>query len=197
MNNILTEKEYQAELLAILRDQNGYTIRKATDFDRRFALDREMLFGFLNDTQPETMEKLRKIHKDRLEDTIVSFINSECTKKRGSLLEVLVDFLGDGLVLDQLERGGLAVLVKLGYLKRDDLARAASRAILGDREEEAVATALVQDQTKELKVDPIALLVLEREGDTLLGGRAEIRGASFAHGNSFKHGRHCLQPIPP
>ena len=89
MNNILTEKEYQAELLAILRDQNGYTIRKATDFDRRFALDREMLFGFLNDTQPETMEKLRKIHKDRLEDTIVSFINSECTKKRGSLLEVL------------------------------------------------------------------------------------------------------------
>ena len=89
MNNILTEKEYQAELLAILRDQNGYTIRKATDFDRRFALDREMLFGFLNDTQPETMQKLRKIHKDRLEDTIVSFINSECTKKRGSLLEVL------------------------------------------------------------------------------------------------------------
>ncbi|MDE6520905.1 MAG: type I restriction endonuclease subunit R, partial [Ruminococcus sp.] len=89
MNNILTEKEYQAELLAILRDQNGYTIRNATDFDRRFALDREMLFDFLNDTQLETMEKLRKIHKERLEDTLVSFINAECTKKKGSLLEVL------------------------------------------------------------------------------------------------------------
>ena len=89
MNNIITEKEYQVELLNTLRDQNGYTIRKATDFDRRFAIDREMLFGFLNDTQPETLEKLRKIHKDRLEDTIVSFINAECTKKRGSLLEVL------------------------------------------------------------------------------------------------------------
>lgn len=89
MNRIESEKDYQAELLGILRDQNGYTIRKATDFDRRFAIDREMLFGFLNDTQPETMEKLRKIHKDRLEDTIVSFINAECTKKRGSLLEVL------------------------------------------------------------------------------------------------------------
>ena len=59
MNDILTEKQYQAELLGILRDQNGYTIRKSTDFDRRFAIDREMLFGFLNDTQPETMEKLR------------------------------------------------------------------------------------------------------------------------------------------
>ena len=89
MNDILTEKQYQAELLNILKNKNGYTIRKAADFDRRFALDREMLFGFLNDTQPETMEKLRKIHKDRLEDTIVSFINAECTKKRGSLLEVL------------------------------------------------------------------------------------------------------------
>ena len=62
MNDILTEKQYQAELLGILRDQNGYTIRKATDFDRRFAIDREMLFGFLNDTQPETMEKLRRYH---------------------------------------------------------------------------------------------------------------------------------------
>ena len=89
MNDILTEKQYQAELLGILRDQNGYTIRKATDFDRRFAIDREMLFGFLNDTQPQTMEKLRKIHKDRLEDTLISFINAECTKKRGSLVEVL------------------------------------------------------------------------------------------------------------
>lgn len=90
MNAILSEKEYQSEILSILRNRNGYTIRNAkTDFDRRFALDREMLFAFLNDTQPETMDKLRKIHKDKLEDTLVSFINGECTKKRGSLLDVL------------------------------------------------------------------------------------------------------------
>ena len=89
MNNILSEKEFQAELLTTLRDQNGFTIRKSANFDRRFAIDREMLFGFLNETQPETMEKLQKIHKDRLEDTLVSFFNTECTKKRGSLIEVL------------------------------------------------------------------------------------------------------------
>lgn len=89
MNRIQSEKDYQAELLGILRNKNGFTIRNAADFDRRFALDREMLFGFLNDTQPETMEKLRKIHKDRLEDTLIGFINTECTKKRGSLIEVL------------------------------------------------------------------------------------------------------------
>ena len=89
MNSILSEKDYQSELLTTLRDQNGFTIRPASAFDRRFALDREMLFGFLNETQPETMEKLRKIHKDRLEDTLISFINAECTKKRGSLIDVL------------------------------------------------------------------------------------------------------------
>ena len=102
MNNILTEKEYQAEILGILRDKNGYIIRKSADFDRRFALDREMLFGFLNDTQPETMEYLRKIHNDKLEDIVISFINSECTKKKGSLLNVLrhgVEISGHSLEL--------------------------------------------------------------------------------------------------
>lgn len=89
MNNILTEKEYQHYIMDRLSQDNGYVIRKATSFDRAFAVDREMLFGFLNDTQPETMEKLRKLHKERTEETIVSFINAECTKKRGSLLEVL------------------------------------------------------------------------------------------------------------
>lgn len=89
MNKIIYEKEYQDELLEILRDRNGFTIRNAANFDRRYAIDREMLFGFLNDTQPETMEKLRKIHKDKLEDTFISFINNECTKKKGSLIEVL------------------------------------------------------------------------------------------------------------
>lgn len=48
-----------------------------------------MLFQFLNATQPDTMEYLRKIYKDDLEDTIVSFINTETTKARGSLIEVL------------------------------------------------------------------------------------------------------------
>lgn len=52
-----------------------------------------MLLGFLNDTQPDTIEKLRKIHKDRLEDTIVSFINAECTKKGAVCLKSSVTVL--------------------------------------------------------------------------------------------------------
>lgn len=89
MNNILSEKDYQNFLLERLSKENGYIIRKASDFDRLFAVDREMLFKFLNDTQPDTMDYLRKIYKDALEDTIVSFINAETTKARGSLIGVL------------------------------------------------------------------------------------------------------------
>ena len=89
MNNILSEKEYQHFIMERLEKDNGYVIRKATSYDRLFAMDREMLFQFLNDTQPEAMDALRKIYKADLEDTIVSFINAEATKARGSLLALL------------------------------------------------------------------------------------------------------------
>ena len=89
MNNILSEKEYQHYIMDRLSEGNGYVIRKAVHFDRHFAMDRELLFQFLWATQPETMDALRKIYKDKLEDTLVGFINAEATKSRGSLLNLL------------------------------------------------------------------------------------------------------------
>lgn len=89
MTNILSEKDYQKFLLARLEQDNGFVVRQASNFDRLFAMDRELLFQFLNDTQPDTMAYLRKIHKDALEDTIAGFINAEATKARGSLIAVL------------------------------------------------------------------------------------------------------------
>lgn len=61
-------------MLNILEKQNGYIIRKANNFDRYFAIDHEMLFDFLTDTQPEVMESLRKIYKERLEETLVTLM---------------------------------------------------------------------------------------------------------------------------
>ncbi|MDE6889719.1 MAG: DEAD/DEAH box helicase family protein [Eubacterium sp.] len=87
--SILTEKEYQKFLLARLEKDNGFVIRKASSYDRYFAVDREMLFEFLDVTQPETMDHLRKIYKADLEETIVNFINAETMKSRGSLIDVL------------------------------------------------------------------------------------------------------------
>ncbi len=89
MNNVLSEKDFQKFLLERLEQDNGFVIRKAGKFDRRFAMDREMLFKFLDDTQPDTMDYLRKIYKADLEDTVVGFINAETTKARGSLVEIL------------------------------------------------------------------------------------------------------------
>ena len=89
MNDILTEKEYQKFILERLHQDNGYVIRDAKNYDRLFAVDREMLFQFLQNTQSEKMETLSKIYKADLQDTIVNYINQEVTKARGSLLDVL------------------------------------------------------------------------------------------------------------
>lgn len=89
MNNILTEKEYQRFIIDRLVKDNSYIERKATSFDRYFAMDRELLFKFLYDTQAEQMQSLEKIYKDDLQETLVNFINSEVTKTRGSLLHIL------------------------------------------------------------------------------------------------------------
>ena len=89
MNDILTEKEYQHYIMDELV-KHGYVIRNAkTDYDRAFAMDRGMLFKFLQNTQPEAMDALTKIYKDKTEDTVISFLNAEMTKERGSLLNVL------------------------------------------------------------------------------------------------------------
>ena len=46
MNNILSEKEYQRYIIERLVSDNGYIERKAVNFDRAFAMDREMLLSF-------------------------------------------------------------------------------------------------------------------------------------------------------
>ena len=88
MNNILSEKEYQHFIMDRLQE-NGYIVRNALSYDRLFAMDREMLFKFLDDTQPKTMEYLRGIYKNDLEETVINFINTHITKARGSLLDAL------------------------------------------------------------------------------------------------------------
>ena len=72
-----------------IKTNNRYFIRKDKDFERLYAMDREMLFEFLNDIQPDEMGALKKIYKQDFEQTIVNYINMEMTKNRGSLLEVL------------------------------------------------------------------------------------------------------------
>lgn len=87
MNNILSEKDYQHFIMDYLKKNNGYIVRKNSDFDRYYAMDKELLFEFLESTQPDQMADLRKIYKSDFEDTIVNYINNKIMET--SLIEVL------------------------------------------------------------------------------------------------------------
>ncbi len=89
MNDILTEKEFQYFIIDYLKTNNGYVIRNSKDYNKQFAIDEEMLFQFLYSTQKVTMDKLEKIYKDKLKETLVSYINNEINKKNSSLINVL------------------------------------------------------------------------------------------------------------
>ena len=88
MNSVLTEKQYQRYILDRLVE-NGYIERKAENYDSAFAIDRELLFRFLYDTQPDKMAALEKIYKDNLRETLVNYINNFITQKNSSLLNAL------------------------------------------------------------------------------------------------------------
>lgn len=89
MNKILTEKQYQRYIIDYLTENNGYIERTDANFDRYFALDKEMLFKFLSETQPDEIAKLRKIYKEKFEETLINVINNQITSSKSSLLETL------------------------------------------------------------------------------------------------------------
>lgn len=89
MNNIMSEKEYQRYIIDELVSRQGYIERRADDYDRLFAMDRGMLFSFLEKTQPDTMDALKKIYKDATYETIVNVINGAIMQKGSSLISVL------------------------------------------------------------------------------------------------------------
>lgn len=88
MNTILTEKEYQAFIIQRLLE-NGYALRSADQYDRLRAMDPDMLFKFLDDTQPKKVAQLKAVFKDNYADTLLNFINTEICKPSRSLIDVL------------------------------------------------------------------------------------------------------------
>ncbi len=88
MNDILTEKEYQDYIISKLVDC-GYEERPANEYDRLFAVNPGALMRFLEKTQPEQIEALRKIHKGNTESVIINSINNAETSKGGSRLDIL------------------------------------------------------------------------------------------------------------
>lgn len=87
MKKILSESQYEDFIVKQLVDNNGYVARTNLDFDRLFALDRELLFKFFETTQSDVLEKLKKIYKDAYHETVINKLNNDIVSK--SLIYVL------------------------------------------------------------------------------------------------------------
>lgn len=86
---VLTEKQYQRYIIDYLVENNGYIERTDANFDRYYAIDKELLLQFLCDTQLDEVIKLKKIYKDKFEETLINVINNQITSSKSSLLETL------------------------------------------------------------------------------------------------------------
>ena len=85
--NVATEKDYQRYIIDHLVQENGYIERKAGNYNRAFAMDTEMLLDFLQRTQPDALDTLRKIYNGATEDTICAAVNQNICQS--SLIETM------------------------------------------------------------------------------------------------------------
>ena len=141
MNDILSEKDFQHFIMERLVRDNGYLIRHATkeggDYDRKFAMDRELFFRFLRKTQSDSLDELRKIYKDKTEETIINTINQEILKKGSSLDTCLrggVD-MGYGITLKLLyTKPGTEFNKELNRLYKENIFSIMEEVYLNDKE---------------------------------------------------------------
>lgn len=86
----LREKEdYQKLILERLEKDNHFRIRPNTAYKPGLAMDTDMLLEFLEATQHDTMEHLRRMYKERTNETVINYINSEINKDSRGLIDVI------------------------------------------------------------------------------------------------------------
>ncbi|MDH5510917.1 MAG: hypothetical protein OEZ32_11270 [Nitrospinota bacterium] len=81
------EKVLQEHLIGQLVAQQGYIERQPEQYDRAFALDRELTLKFVQHTQPDEWAKLETQYKTSAEDEF--FKRLQGSLKSCSTLEVL------------------------------------------------------------------------------------------------------------
>lgn len=72
-----TEKALEAHITQYLCLVNGYVERDKTQYNRIDCADEELLFTFLEDTQPKEVEKLKVIHQENYKQKILYRINQK------------------------------------------------------------------------------------------------------------------------
>lgn len=89
-----TEKGLESHITNYLVDTNSYTQRQSTDYNNVSCLDEDLLFQFLEDTQPKAVEKLMRYHKDLYRQKIIKRLNDRIQSK--GIIEVLRKGIVDG-----------------------------------------------------------------------------------------------------
>jgi type I restriction enzyme R subunit len=87
----IKESGLEALIVKWFVEQNGYEEGKNSDYNRGYAIDETRLFRFLNDTQPDAMDKLGVFKSDVKKNQFLNRLQGEITK-RG-----IVDVLRNGI----------------------------------------------------------------------------------------------------
>src|SRR5690554_5939599 len=94
MTTNIKENGFEKHIVDYLVDSNGYVERPNTHYDNVSCIDEELLFQFLEVTQPKAVEKLKNYHKDLFRQKIVKRLNDQIKQK--GIIEVLRKGIVDG-----------------------------------------------------------------------------------------------------
>lgn len=88
------ENGFEKHIVDHLVNTNGYVLRTSQDYDNVNCVDSELLFQFLDTTQPKAVEKLKRYHKELYQQKILKRINDQIKLK--GIIEVLRKGVVDG-----------------------------------------------------------------------------------------------------
>jgi type I restriction enzyme R subunit len=94
MSTNTTEKGLENHITEYLVNENNYIQRESKNFNATSCVDEEVLFQFLESTQPKAVEKLKTYHKELYQQKIIKRINDQIHAK--GIIEVLRKGIVDG-----------------------------------------------------------------------------------------------------
>ena len=95
------ENGFEKHIVDYLVNSNNYIERANTHYDNINCIDEDLLFQFLDATQPKAVEKLKRYHKDLYQQKIVKRINDQIKQK--GVIEVLRKGIVDGFTGTKLQ----------------------------------------------------------------------------------------------
>lgn len=94
MSTDTTEKGLEAHIAQFLVEENKYLLRENKSYNNVSCIDSELLFQFLEATQPKAVAKLKAYHKELYEQKIIKRLNDQIQAK--GIIEVLRKGITDG-----------------------------------------------------------------------------------------------------